>query len=297
MAADLFKGDQSFKSLIEFASQRTNQNLETLCLRGPARILMQARFLQPLIVAVSMGYLRHCIERGIKADVVLGHSLGEISALAAAGVVSPQQAVEIALKRGELMDSAASLVEGGMLAVVFMSIEGVRAILNELHEPDGIVIANDNAADQIILSGKISLLDEFAKIVADRKVGKTKRLDVAGPWHSPFMKSAQTEFASWIEAIPFNTPAIPIIFNAGGITETDPQKIKTIITNQLVSPVYWRACIQKTQSIGIDRLIEIGPGRVLSGLARVNGYTDRKAIYSVNNLRGLEILMSENSMN
>lgn len=293
MAADLFKADTYFKQLIQFASDLTQQNLEALCLRGPARTLMQAKYLQPLIVAVSMGYLRHCVNRGLSPDIVLGHSLGEISALACAGVLTPQQAVEIAAKRGEFMDMAAAAVQGGMLAVVFMPLCIVQELLHEMNQSSRIVIANDNAADQIVLSGLGSALDEFAAIVALRKLGKSKRLEVAGPWHSPFMESARAQFEQWVQSLSFNTPLIPIVFNASGTVEADPACIKSIITNQLISPVYFRACMETLHREGVTRLVEVGPGRILCGLARVNGYTDRKAIYAVNNLRGLDIVISE----
>ena len=293
MAADLFKADNHFKQLIQFASELTRQNLETLCLRGPARTLMQAKYLQPLIVAVSMGYLRHCVDRGLSGDIVLGHSLGEISALACAGVLTPHQAVEIAAKRGELMDMAAAAVQGGMLAVVFMPLGSVQELLHEMNLSSRIVIANDNAKDQIVLSGLGSALDEFAATVAVRQLGKTKRLEVAGPWHSPYMETARTQFAQWVQSQPFKTPLVPIVFNASGTAEADPVRIKAIITNQLTSPVYFRACMETLHREGITRLVEIGPGRILCGLARVNGYTDRKSIYAVNNLRGLDIVVSE----
>ena len=119
-------------------------------------------------------------------DVVLGHSLGEITSLAAAGVVSPQEALRIAAKRGELMDRVASGTRGGMLAVMFLSLDTVEKMLEEINEPDRLVLANDNAPGQVVLSGELELLDRIAHRLAEEKTGKCRNVQVVGPWHSPF---------------------------------------------------------------------------------------------------------------
>jgi [acyl-carrier-protein] S-malonyltransferase len=288
MGQDIFKDDPFFRSLITLASDLAKEDLEKICLRGPEKVLLQARFLQPALVAICLGYLNRLRNAGVQADVVLGHSLGEITSLAASGIVSFEDAIKIASKRGELMDRVASEVSGGMLAVMFMPLDQVESVLEELNEPESIVLANDNAPDQIVLSGKDELLIKFAELIAQRRLGKSRRVQVNGPWHSPFMRGARVEFENWAENYHFKKPSIPIILNATAKTETHPSTIKHLVTWQLTSPVFWRESMDTLRGMDVDTLYEIGPGRVLSGIARVNGFKKETTIYNINNLRGIE---------
>ncbi len=292
MARDLFQDDDYLISLIKEASQIVNEDLKRLCLRGPEKKLTQARFLQPLIVAVSLGYLRRIEEKGIKADLVLGHSLGEISALAASGVITPSLAIAISAKRGELMDEVASSCNGGMMAVFSVSPQKIEKIIDELELKDKVVIANDNTPDQIVISGDKSSFDILSKRIVEEG-GRSKRLNVCGPWHSPYLKGARKKFEAWAEKVEFNKPRTPILFNATANLESDPLEIKKLITLQLSSPVYFRQCMQYCKSKRFDSFLEIGPGRILSGLVRANGFMQDVRIYNVNNLKGVEMAASE----
>jgi [acyl-carrier-protein] S-malonyltransferase len=288
MGQDLFKGDAFFRSLISLASDLTHEDLEKLCLRGPEKKLRKAQFLQPLLTAVSLGYLRHVREKGISPDAVLGHSLGEITSLAAGGVVSNEEAVTIAARRGEFMDEAAGRCNGGMMAVLFTPLETVKELLSDMNAPDKIVLANDNAPDQIVISGDIQAMQAFSKRLAGLGIGKTKTILVSGAWHSPFMSGALKQFAAWVETVTFKPPVVPLLLNGTGGFETDPAAIKLLVTQQLVKPVLWRACMQALLAKKADVFLEIGPQRVLSGLVRVNGFPKSTTVYNVNNLTGLE---------
>lgn len=292
MGQDIFKDDPFFRSLITLASDLAKEDLEKICLRGPEKVLLQARFLQPALVAICLGYLNRLRNAGVEADVVLGHSLGEITSLAASGVVSFEDAIKIASKRGELMDMVASEVSGGMLAVMFMPLDQVESVLDEINEPEYVVLANDNAPDQVVLSGRDDLLQRFAEIIAQRRLGKSKKVQVNGPWHSPFMRNARVKFENWAESYHFKKPSIPIVLNATAKTETHPSTIKHLVTWQLTSPVFWRESMDTLRDMDIDTLYEIGPGRVLSGIARVNGFKKETTIYNINNLRGIESAVS-----
>ncbi|HEX7569309.1 MAG TPA: ACP S-malonyltransferase [Verrucomicrobiae bacterium] len=327
MAADLFKADAPFRELARRASERTGADLEKICRRGPERELTRTKNLQPLLVCVSLGYLRHLADKGIRADKVLGHSLGEISALAAAGVVSFETAVDIAAKRGELMDAAASRVAGGMTAVISSEREAVLQLLAQkfpevrlvpeqlvgssafrrpdtVAQPDRLkaelqtaavtscaqlVLANDNTPNQIVLSGEIAALEQFTALVAAEKLGQCRRLAVAGAWHSPLMAQAAQEFSNWLEMVEFHAPKLPLIFNVTAETESDPQKIRQFIARNLVEPVRWRTAMASLRGAEKLALFEVGPGRVLSGLARANGFGDDVKIFNINNLRGVEM--------
>ena len=287
MAADLFDASPHFRDLMALGAELTHEDLLTLCLRGPERKLRRAFLLQPVMVAVSLGYLRRLLAEDLVPVACLGHSLGEITALAAAGVVSDREAVTIAAKRGELMDSAASRCDGGMLAVLSVALAQVEELLAEFDEGDRITMANDNADGQVVVSGDSEALRSFASLVSSRKLGRCKPLAVAGPWHSPFMASAQSEFEAWIEKNTFSPPSIPLILNSTGTVENDPQSIKKLISRQLTSPVRWRQSMQTLRGLGVDTLFEIGPGRILSGLARANGLSGYVRVFNINNLRGL----------
>lgn len=292
MGRDLFAGDEYFRGLIAGASEMTGEDLERLCLKGPEKRLVKAKYLQPLLTAVSLGYLRHIREGGIKADIVMGHSLGEITALAAAGVVNDIQAVEIAAKRGELMDEAASACDGSMMVVLFLDMEEAERLLLETGEPEKIILANDNAPGQIVVSGDNRLLDEFAGKVAE-KGGKYKKLVVSGPWHSPFLKKAREKFEIWAEPIPFCRPHTPIVLNATAKPEEHPTTIKHLVTWQLTSPVFFRESMEYCRRDGVDAILEIGPGRVLSGLARLNGFKRGSRVYNANNMRGVDLAVAD----
>lgn len=287
MGSDLFKSDKYFRHLVSIASEFTGEDLEKLCLRGPEKKLIKAQYLQPLLSANSLGYLRHVLEQGIKADVVLGHSLGEITALGAAGVISDEETIIMAAKRGQLMDEAASKCNGTMMAVLFTPLETVEKILTEMDEPDAISLANDNAPNQIVLSGDCEALERFSQRIEPNRLGKCRQIVVSGPWHSSFIKPAQEKFEVWAKNIHFNKPHTNLILNATTKPEKHSTTIKHLVTYQLISPVFWRECMETCKSIGIDTFLEIGPGRVLSGLVRVNGYARSTPVYNINNLRGL----------
>ncbi|MBD3419512.1 MAG: acyltransferase domain-containing protein [Chitinivibrionales bacterium] len=288
MARDLFKEDADFKKFIEIGSEVTHEDLARLCLKGPQKKLIKARYLQPILAAVSLGYLKHVKQAGITAHYVLGHSLGEIIALGASGVISFEDTIVMAAKRGEFMDAAASKCNGGMMAVLFVPIEKVRELLADMHDEAHIALGNDNAPNQVILTGEVPAFDRFAAQLNAVRLGKCQKLQVSGPWHSQCMVEARHLFENWVESIPFDTPSPPMILNATGKETTDPIDIKYRITWQITSPVYWRQCMVRCRELGVDTLLEIGPGRVLAGLARVNGYKRGCNVFSVNNLRGVE---------
>ncbi|HUI93427.1 MAG TPA: ACP S-malonyltransferase [Chitinivibrionales bacterium] len=288
MGQDLFKADARFRSLVSLARDLTHEDLEKLCLRGPEKKLRKAQFLQPLLAAVSLGYLRHVREKGITPDAVLGHSLGEITSLAASGVVSDQEAVTIAAMRGGFMDEAAARANGGMMAVLFTPLETVEQLLADMNAPDKIVLANDNAPDQIVVSGDLETMQAFSRRLSELGVGKTKTVLVSGPWHSPYMREAMERFADWVKSITFKPPSVPLLLNGTGAFESDPVKIKELVTLQLTRPVLWRASMQTLLAKNADVFLEIGPQRVLSGLVRVNGFPKRTTVFNINNLTGLE---------
>jgi len=288
MGRDLLKGDSFTRDLLKRANDFCGEDLEHICLKGPDKKLVLARYLQPLLAVVSLGYWRRIVESGITPTVVMGHSLGEIIALAAAGILTPEESVIFAAKRGQLMDDIAAQCNGSMMVVVFVGLKKTREILVEMGAGDRLVLANDNAEDQLVLSGDKDALKEFSNIVHERLLGKTRDIYVSGPWHSPYLEGARVQFEQWVQSYTLKKPSTPLIFNALCDTEDDPKKITELITWQLTRPVYWRGSLQKLKDFGITHVLEIGPGRVLSGLLRLNGFKKGYSIHNVNDLRGAE---------
>ncbi len=289
MGADLFKSDSAFRRLVALGSELVGQDLEPICLRGPDRKLVRTRLLQPLLVAVSLGYLRRLNERGVEPDLVLGHSLGEITALAAAGVWTPADAVRIAAQRGELMDEAAAQVDGAMLAVTLEDRARLLDWLASAQPGSQVVLANDNATTQVVLSGERSAIAACAQFIAGEKLGKCRLLAVSGPWHSPLMAEAATRFQAWLRQMALQPPRLPMLFNVTAARAETAEDIRSLVGSALARPLCWAGCMTAVRAMKPRWLFEVGPGCVLSGLARANGFGDATRILRVSNLRGVEL--------
>lgn len=269
------------RALVDLASAEVGEDLARICLRGPEQRLRASRFLQPLLVAVSLGYLGALARHGVVPHRVAGHSLGEIPALVAAGVLSPEVAVRVAVRRGALMDEAASRVDGGMMAILGVADDVLGEAL--AGEPE-VHVANDNGPGQVVVTGSRVGLDRLAGAL--RTAGRTKPLAVAGPWHSPAMAEAHVAFAACLSAVPFQEARVPFVSNAGGEEVRDPDRIRRLLADQLVRPVAWRACMERIRAAGTEGIVEVGPGRVLAGLARLNGFEG--AVFSAGGLKAVE---------
>ena len=282
MGADLFQSDPAFCRLIDQASESAGIDLRAICLRGPDRDLVKTQYLQPLLVAVSLGYHRQLISNGFRPAVVLGHSLGEISALSAAGVLTPEDAVRVAARRGALMGAVAAQLNGGILAVLSTNRPRILEVLSDLLQAGHVFLANDNAPGQLLLSGLDDGLAAAREAIADARLGACKRLPVAGPWHCPLMLPAQQQFAAWLRDIPFSEPVVPVLMNASAALGQSAESIRHLVIRNLTEPVQWRACMERLAQLRPRMLYEIGPGRVLSGLARANGLGNEVQIRNVN---------------
>lgn len=292
MAADLFREDERFRALITHAEALVGRDLRSLCLRGPEKILARTDLLQPLLVAVSLGYHRRLADQGIAPEVVAGHSLGEITALGAAGVVSDETAVTLASWRGELMQAAAADLDGAMLAVVTDRREEFLSWFAAAAPPGEVVVANDNSPGQLVLAGRRRILGELAGRISKEGFGRHRLLDVTGPWHGPWMAEAREHFGRRAGSIPFAPPLIPILMNATGRPAVDPGEIRDLVVASLTAPVRWREVMELLRGMGVATMLEVGPGRVLSGLARQNGFPATTKIFPVSSLRGVEAALT-----
>jgi malonyl CoA-acyl carrier protein transacylase len=214
------------------------------------------RWAQPAIFCAALAGYEQLKDR-YDADLMAGHSLGEITALVAANALDAPDGLRLVAARGRLMDEAS---EGGMLAVRVRD----RAPIEEVAAETGLAIANDNAPDQLVLSGAIAALDRAEALLRDRKV-RAKRLPVGGAFHSPLMEPAVAPFRELVEQIDFREPRVPVLSCVTAAPFGDP---RDQLVRALTSPVRWTDVLTSLRELGATRYVETGPGRVLTGLVR-----------------------------
>lgn len=287
MGADLFRSDEWVQTMIREVSGKAGEDLERLCLRGPERKLMRAAFVQPLMTTLCLGLWRQLTAAGLRADVVAGHSLGEIAALAASGVLTAEQAVMVSLERGRLMDEAADRAPGGMVAV-FLPLAEVEGHIGRLEMAGNVFVANDNAPQQVVVSGRTADLELFMNRMDEVRPGLCKPLRVSGPWHTPLLEDARRRFEEWLAGIPFEAPTLPLLSNNTGRMETTAEECRMNVARQLTQRVRWRETMDTLRVRPVNVLLEVGPQRVLAGLARLNGFGNDITVRGVDSLRAIQ---------
>lgn len=271
MGRDLIRKEiPLFATLLEVASDYTSRDLKKILLEGPNETFIKAANLQPIISAVSLGYWSILRDGGIDASIVAGHSLGEITALGATGVLTPELAVEASAFRGELMDRCAPK-DSGMSAVLMASVADCQKIIDSLSLNSTLFVANDNAPNQVVISGLLDSIGKFSSEITEKMRCKVQPISVSGPWHTPYIKDGSEEFSKWVGNITYNVPNSQFLMNGTADFESEPEKIKGLTAGQLINPVYWRESMVKLGEFGEGYdLIEIGPGKILTGLLRAN---------------------------
>ncbi|MCC6509575.1 MAG: ACP S-malonyltransferase [Pirellulaceae bacterium] len=278
----------SARAVLELAEQSSGIPLGEIIQRGPESRLTQTNTLQPALVAISLGYVELLRESGAIPLAVAGHSLGEITALYAAGVITLADAIRLGVERGRLMNEAA---EGGMTAVKDLAPEKIEEILAGV--TNGIVVvANYNARSQTVISGDINALDEVALLLTAAG-GTCVKLNVSGAWHSPLVKQAAEQFETILDTVHFDTPSVPLVLGVTGQVAEDAEQIRAVMKKQIVSPVRWTKVTETLLTLGADKFLEVGPGKVLRGLLRKNIDTAlRYEVSGVDNARTVNELLS-----
>jgi [acyl-carrier-protein] S-malonyltransferase len=263
------------KEVFGLAEEVTGLPIKRLCFEGPMEELTRTKYLQPAITAVNLAVMKTLWEEGIRPDLLAGHSLGEYSALACAGVLSLEDTFRAVKVRGELMEREAQRNPGSMAAIMGIGPE----VLEELIQEDGGAssIANYNSKDQLVISGPSESVKRVLSKVKEQG-GKGIPLKVSGAWHSRLMEGAVREFEEFLGTIPFKAPNIPVLFNLTADAEEDPGKIKEIMARQLVNPVKWFQTIEKMWTQGVMEFWELGPKNVLTNLVKRILPEDSKAV-------------------
>ena len=286
MAKDLYQVNKDATSILELAQTTVDFDLLETMFTDKEKKLGETENTQPALLTHSIALLE-ALNR-IDADYTMGHSLGEYSSLVAAGVLKFEDAVKIVRKRGELMTQAFPNGVGSMAAVLGLSYEEVDEICKEISFGDQLIEpANINAPGQIVVSGHKALIDKLTK---EGKILGAKRvipLAVSGPFHSSMMQVIEEDFASFIDQFTWNDAQFPIVQNYNAHGETKAETIKQNMVKQLYSPVQFIKSTEWLIDQGVDHFIEIGPGKVLSGLIKkINRDVKITSIQTLEDVKG-----------
>ena len=293
MGHDFYQEYDVVRELFDMAEEISKIKLSKLCFKGPMEDLTQTVNLQPAVTAVNLACLTVIEKEGITPDICAGHSLGEYSAICASEIVSREDTFRLVFKRGELMHREAEQNKGAMHAIIGLSIDMVEEIVSEAKTAGVVAVANHNAEKQIVITGAPDPVKK-ASSIASSHGARAIPLKVSGAWHSQLIQGAQDEFKNFIESIPFNTPQRPTIFNVTADFEKKPADIKSIMARQLCSPVKWYDSICKLMAEHIEIFVEVGPGKVLTGLLKKILPKDYPCqIFNVNDMKALEQFINE----
>ena len=242
--------------------------LTDICFHGPPEELKRTSLAQPALVAVSTAYWRLAVAHGFTCDAVAGHSLGEYSALVAAGALAFSDALRLVRRRGELMEAAAARHPGGMAAIIGLDDDAVRALCADVSAQHGLLApANFNAPGQVVISGESGAITA-ARAAAKERGARAIPLAVSGPFHSPLMHEAAEAFADALDAVTLTTPVMPVVPNVTAEPTTDPTALRQALSAQIMGAVQWVRGVYALRKLGITRFVEIGPGNVLTGLVQ-----------------------------
>ena len=262
MARQLYETNSTAREMLEKANKILGFRITDIMFEGTAEELKETKVTQPAIFLHSV-VLAKCLP-DFKPEMVAGHSLGEFSALVAAGAMDFEEGLKLVSIRAQAMQKACEMNPGAMAAVLMLDSETIERICEET---EGIVVAaNYNCDGQIVISGEKAAVDAACIRLKEAGARRALPLPVGGAFHSPLMEPARAELAEGIEKAVFKTPICPVYQNVTAQPSTDPTEIKANLLSQLTSPVRWTQSVQNMIADGADTFIELGPGKVLQGL-------------------------------
>lgn len=264
MGKDVYNASEEAKKLFDQANDILGFNITNIMFTGSDEELKETRVTQPAIFLHSVALFKAL--GAVKPDMVAGHSLGEISALVANGVLNFEDGLKLVSQRAEAMQKACDSQPSTMAAILGLEDDIVEAVCADVEGT--VVAANYNCPGQLIISGEIEAVKEACERLKERGAKRALVLPVGGAFHSPLMEPAREELAAAIEATTFNTPTCPIYQNVSTHAVTDPAKIKENLLFQLTAPVKWTQSVQNMLADGASHFTEVGPGKVLQGLVK-----------------------------
>lgn len=287
MARDLYDAYSIVKETFDQASQVLGYDLRELIDQDEEK-LNQTRYTQPAILTTSVAIYRLLLEKGITPDIVAGLSLGEYSALVASGALDFETAVGLVAKRGRFMEEAAPAGSGKMVAVMNTDPSLIEEVCQKASEKGLVSPANYNTPGQIVIGGQVEAVDHAVELLKEAGAKRLLPLNVSGPFHTALLKPASEKLAQELDGVEFSEFALPLVGN----TEAkimEKNQIKSLLARQVMEPVRFYDSIAEMQGFGIDQVIEIGPGKVLSGF--IKKIDKSLPVVSVEDLGSLNLLL------
>ncbi len=268
MGADLFLSYDLAKKYYDFAETLLGFDLKKFSFEGSENELKQTYVTQPALFVHSVVLDALLRERGIRPGIVAGHSLGEYSAVVAAGALTFEEALPLVKLRGELMQHAGEKQPGTMAAIIGLSEEAVHEVCEAASSQGVVVPANFNSPGQVVISGSVEGIHRAMELARQKGAKRVVELAVSGAFHSPLMRIAVDELEKALQIADFHKPEIPLVPNVSAQATTDPEEIRSNLLQQLTLPVQWVESVREMISKGVTRFFEVGSGRVLTGLIK-----------------------------
>lgn len=269
MVQDLFENYDSVKALIKEADETLGFSISKMMFEGPDTELMKTEFTQPAILTASVAVWQVLKEHGLTPDIAAGHSLGEYSALVAAGAISFADAVHTVHLRGRFMQEAVPLGEGGMAAVIGSTPEIIVKVCGEVSTEDLPVQAvNFNCPGQVVIAGATAAVEKACEALKEAGARRAIMLKVSAPFHSTLMEPAALRLKEVLDKIDIHDTAIPVVANVNAKEETKADEIRKNLVDQAAHPVHWEESIRNMVAGGVDMTVEAGPGTVLTGFMK-----------------------------
>jgi [acyl-carrier-protein] S-malonyltransferase len=268
MGLDWADPDDGSQDLYGWASSCLGWDLVETLRSASADQLRQTYIAQPAIFSTSVAALRALERAGVRPDYVAGHSLGEFTALVAAGVLSFEAGLALVARRADAMQRAADANPGSMSSVLGLSREGVEMAVDKAAQDDVLAVANDNAPGNVVVSGQWPALERLPAAAKELGAKRVIPLNVGGAFHSPLMAPAAEEFRNHLSSAPLTDASVPVLANATAEPVTSAAILRDLLARQLTGPVRWVESVRKLVDLGVDTFVEVGPGTVLSGLVR-----------------------------
>ncbi len=266
MGQDLYETYPLFRRILDDAP--VDFDLKKLCFEGPEDQLSQTRYTQPCMVAFAAGVTALLKERGIVPQAAAGLSLGEYSALQAAGVFTPREAIALAAFRGKAMEEAAQDMESAMYAVLNLDRNTLEEVCRKASEKGPVYLANYNCPGQIVIGGGREGAEEACRLALEAGARRCLPLKVSGPFHTPLMAPAGKALEEHFAGLSFGEMAFPVYFNCLGRPKTAEETIPQLLVRQVQTSVYMEDTIRHMADTGIDTIVEVGPGKALSGFVK-----------------------------
>ncbi len=273
MGQRLAQASATAREVFEEVDEALGQRLSRLMFEGPQEELTLTANAQPALMAVSVALVRTLEKDGGKrlseiAGFVAGHSLGEYSALAAAGALGLSDTARLLRLRGEAMQAAVPVGEGAMAALLGLDIPDVEEIVRAAADAGVCAIANDNTPGQVVVSGAAAAVLRATELAKDKGARRAIMLDVSAPFHCPLLQRAADAMRDALASVSLDEPAVPLIANVTAAPVTDPEDIRRLLVEQVTATVRWRECVLAMKGLNVDTLVEMGGGKVLTGMVR-----------------------------